>query len=94
MIPCAGPTLRFMVEGVAAVCGAQFAVEVDGNPAPLWESFTVPQGASLTVGSVRACLHKRVVCTGDIQAATLGKSCPLETSHSFPSSGLVGTFVH
>ena len=42
-----------MVEGVAAVCGAEFTVEVDGKPAPLWESFTVPQGASLTVGSVR-----------------------------------------
>ena len=56
-----GPTLRFMVEGVAAVCGAEFTVEVDGKPAPLWESFTVPPGASLTVGSVRACLPWRTL---------------------------------
>ena len=74
-----------MVEGVAAVCGAQFAVEVDGKPAPLWESFTVPQGGSLTVGSVRArLLEYKILHSGAARAATLVMSCLTEMLHTFP----------
>lgn len=78
-----------MVEGVAAVCGAQFTVEVDGKPAPLWESFTVPQGASLTVKSVRArLLEYTSLHSGAAHAATLVMICSTEMSRSCPSSTL------
>lgn len=42
-----------MVAGVAAICGAEFGAEVDGKQVPLWESFSVPKGSTLTVASVR-----------------------------------------
>ena len=78
-----------MVEGVAAVCGAHFTVEVDGKPAPLWESFTVPKGATLTVGSVRARLIEYTILhSGPAHAATLVKSWLIKMSYSFPSSRL------
>ncbi len=50
---CTGPTLRFMVAGVASICGAEFGAEVDGKQVPLWQSFAVPKGSTLTVASVR-----------------------------------------
>ncbi len=61
---CAGPSLRFMAPGVAAICGAEFAAEVDGKPVPLWQSFEVPKGATLSVASARhhpPCPHYDII---------------------------------
>ena len=78
-----------MVEGVAAVCGAQFTVEVDGQPAPLWESFTVPQGGSLTVGSARArLLEYTILRSGAARAAALVMSRLTKMLPIFPRSML------
>jgi len=53
-----------MAPGVAAICGAEFAAEVDGKPVPLWQSFEVPKGATLSVASARhhpPCPHYDII---------------------------------
>ncbi|WP_329114695.1 5-oxoprolinase/urea amidolyase family protein [Streptomyces sp. NBC_01465] len=46
-----GPTLRFTHATTICVTGAPAPVTVDGEPAALWEPFTVPAGARLSVGA-------------------------------------------
>ena len=48
----AGPSLRFHVDTVAALTGADFDAEVDGSAVPLWTSVLVKAGSVLTVGKV------------------------------------------
>ncbi len=48
----AGPSLRFHVDAVAALTGADFEAEVDGSAVPLWTSVLVKAGSVLTVGKV------------------------------------------
>ncbi|MFJ5101311.1 urea carboxylase [Streptomyces sp. NPDC088554] len=49
-----GPTLRFTHATTLCVTGAPAPVAVDGAPVALWEPFTVPAGASLTIGAPAA----------------------------------------
>ncbi|MET9481481.1 urea carboxylase [Streptomyces sp. NPDC006638] len=46
-----GPALRFTHTTTVCVTGAPAPVTVDGEPAPMWEPFTVPAGGSLAVGA-------------------------------------------
>ncbi|MEU2429838.1 5-oxoprolinase/urea amidolyase family protein [Streptomyces sp. NPDC007861] len=46
-----GPSLRFSHATTVCVTGAPAPVTVDGEPAALWEPFTVPAGATLAVGA-------------------------------------------
>lgn len=46
----AGPSLRFHVDTVAALTGAEFEAEIDGSAVPLWASVLVRAGSVLTVG--------------------------------------------
>ena len=48
----AGPSLRFWVDSVVAICGAEFETDLDGSPVPFWESFAVKAGSLLTIKSV------------------------------------------
>ncbi|MFN8225114.1 MAG: 5-oxoprolinase/urea amidolyase family protein [Mycobacterium sp.] len=45
-----GPTLRFPDGARVCVTGAPVPVTLDGNPAPQWQSITVPAGGVLEVG--------------------------------------------
>jgi antagonist of KipI len=46
-----GPELLFEEAGVVAVCGAEFALRVDGAPAPMWGPIEVRTGARMTFGA-------------------------------------------
>lgn len=46
----AGPSLRFHVDTVAALTGADFEADVDGSAVPLWTSILIKSGSVLTVG--------------------------------------------
>lgn len=50
-VTMSGPRLRFSVETVMCVAGAEVPVTVDGEPAPTWEAFTVPAGGVLAIGA-------------------------------------------
>lgn len=49
----AGPSLRFHIDSVIALAGAEFKADIDGIPLPFWTSVTVKAGALLTIGMVR-----------------------------------------
>ncbi|MEQ8343998.1 MAG: biotin-dependent carboxyltransferase family protein [Sneathiellaceae bacterium] len=42
-----GPTLKFHDASVIAICGADMAPKLDGEPVPLWESVAVKAGQTL-----------------------------------------------
>jgi urea carboxylase len=46
----AGPSLRFDVETVIAITGADFGARVDGSPVARWEAVTVRAGSLLEIG--------------------------------------------
>jgi antagonist of KipI len=46
-----GPELLFEEAAVVAVCGAEFALRVDGAPAPMWGPIEVKAGARMTFGA-------------------------------------------
>jgi antagonist of KipI len=46
-----GPELLFEEAAVVAVCGAEFALRVDGAPAPMWGPIEVKAGALMTFGA-------------------------------------------
>lgn len=51
-----GPHLRFHVDAVIALTGAEAPAELEGRPIPMWEPVQVRAGQSLTVGTaVRGC---------------------------------------
>lgn len=43
-----GPQIRFLAETCIAITGADVAPLLDDKPIPMWQSVSVPQGASLT----------------------------------------------
>ena len=49
----AGPSLRFHVDTIVAVTGANFEADVDGSSVHLWESILMKSGSVLTVGKVQ-----------------------------------------
>ena len=48
----AGPSLRFHVDAVAALTGADFEADIDGSAVALWTSVLVKAGSVLTIGKV------------------------------------------
>ncbi|CAK0782570.1 hypothetical protein CVIRNUC_005782 [Coccomyxa viridis] len=52
-ITLSGPSLRFHVDTIAAVTGADFEADVDGSPMHLWQSILIKSGSVLTVGKVK-----------------------------------------
>ncbi|MEO7124363.1 MAG: urea carboxylase, partial [Lacisediminihabitans sp.] len=51
-ITATGPTLTFSTPSVVAIAGAEVAVTIDGEPAPMWEPFDVAAGQTMRIGTV------------------------------------------
>jgi urea carboxylase len=50
-IAVTGPKIRFTVDALAAVTGADFGAKLDGFPVPRWETFRIPAGSVLEFGT-------------------------------------------
>ncbi|AMX83796.1 KipI antagonist [Geobacillus subterraneus] len=62
----AGPTLRFHVETVIAVCGGDFPCTLNGRPLPLWKPAIVRPGDVLKIGVCRAGWRAYIAVAGGI----------------------------
>ncbi len=61
-----GPTLKFRRDGVIAICGADMQAKLDGQPAPLWESFAVKAGQTLALTSAKVGVRAYIAVAGGI----------------------------
>jgi urea carboxylase len=61
-----GPSLRFSREGVIAICGADMQAKLDGQPAPLWESFAVKAGQTLAMAAAKQGVRAYIAFAGGI----------------------------
>ncbi len=61
-----GPTIRFSVDTVIAVAGADLGAKVDGKPVPLWGAFAVRHGAVLSFGRKQVGTRAYVAVAGGI----------------------------
>src|SRR5258705_14017589 len=61
-----GPTLKFGRDGVVAICGADMQAKLDGEPAPLWESFAVEKGQTLALSSAKLRVRAYIAVAGRI----------------------------
>jgi biotin-dependent carboxylase-like uncharacterized protein len=52
-VTLAGPRLRFAAAASVALCGGDFAMEVDGIPVDGWRPLRLPAGATISIGAVR-----------------------------------------
>jgi urea carboxylase len=48
-----GPSLKFGVETMIALAGAQMTATIDGKPVPYWAPVTVPAGSVLSLGAIQ-----------------------------------------
>lgn len=48
----AGPSLRFHMDVIIALTGAEFHADIDGVAVPFWTSVLVKAGSVLTIGTV------------------------------------------
>ncbi|WMJ21333.1 biotin-dependent carboxyltransferase family protein [Geobacillus kaustophilus] len=62
----AGPTLRFRVEAVVAVCGGDFPCTLNGQPISLWKPEIVKSGDVLEVGVCRTGFRAYIAVSGGI----------------------------
>lgn len=65
-VTMAGPTLRFRVEVVVAVCGGDFPCALNGRPISLWKPETVKPGDVLEVGVCRTGFRAYIAVSGGI----------------------------
>jgi biotin-dependent carboxylase-like uncharacterized protein len=61
-----GPTLKFRRDGVIAITGADMQAKLDGQPAPLWESFVVKAGQTLALSSAKVGVRAYIAVAGGI----------------------------
>jgi len=61
-----GPTLKFGRDGVIAICGADMQAKLDGEAAPLWESFAVRKGQTLALSSAKLGVRAYIAIAGGI----------------------------
>src|SRR5262249_34555111 len=61
-----GPTLKFQRDGVVAICGADMNPKLDGQPAPMWESFPVKGGQPLALSHGKVGARAYVAVAGGI----------------------------
>ncbi len=52
-ITLSGPTLKFNMDAVVALTGANFSPTIDDQPAPLWRAIRVRRGAVLRLGTIQ-----------------------------------------
>src|SRR6185295_1062644 len=48
-----GPSLKFGVETMIALAGAEMTATVDGKPVPYWQPVTVPAGSVLSLAAIQ-----------------------------------------
>ncbi len=61
-----GPTLKLGRDGVVAICGADMQAKLDGQPAPLWESFAVKAGQTLALSAAKLGVRAYIAVAGGI----------------------------
>ena len=61
-----GPTLEFADDRVVAVTGARSPVSLNGEPVPMWESFSVSDGDTLSFGMIEAGARPYIAVSGGI----------------------------
>ena len=61
-----GPTLTFKRDGVIAICGADMQAKLDGQAAPLWESFAVKAGQTLALSAAKVGVRAYIAVAGGI----------------------------
>ena len=62
-----GPTLKFGRDGVVAICGADMQAKLDGEAAPLWESFAVKKGQTLALSAAKLGVRAYIAVAGGIE---------------------------
>jgi biotin-dependent carboxylase-like uncharacterized protein len=61
-----GPELEFRDDAIVAIAGAELPPLVNGNPAPIYQSFAVPKGARLSFGYLKRGARCYVAVAGGI----------------------------
>jgi len=61
-----GPTLKFERDAVVAFTGADMRPTLDGQPAPLWESFAVKAGQTLALASAKTGARCYIAVAGGV----------------------------
>ena len=61
-----GPTLKFQRDGVIAIAGADMQPKLDGQPAPMWESFAVKAGQTLALTSSKVGVRSYIAIAGGV----------------------------
>jgi len=64
-----GPVLAFEHETIVALCGGEFAADIDGEPIASWRPVHVEAGSVLTVGTARRGLRCCLAIAGGIASA-------------------------
>jgi len=64
-----GPVLAFEHETIVALCGGEFAADIDGDPVAGWRPVHVEAGSVLTIGSARRGLRCCLAIAGGIDTA-------------------------
>lgn len=61
-----GPKLRFLKDTVIAICGANLSPTIDGNPIPLWKSYIIYEGQTLSFGKPIIGAYAYIAVSGGI----------------------------
>ncbi len=83
-----GPTLRFEIDTVVAVTGAEMGAKLDDRAVPNWESFAVAAGQTLSLGVAKRGARAYITIAGGIEAPELLGSCA--TFHGAGVGGIDG----
>lgn len=84
-----GPTVRFACDAVVAVTGADMAPTVDGEPAPMWQSFAVLADQTLSLGFARLGARAYLAVAGGIDTPPV-----LGSRATFHQAGIGGMEGH
>lgn len=84
-----GPTLRFARDAVVAVTGADMAPTIDSDPAPMWQSFAVRAGETLSLGFARLGARAYLAVAGGIDTPPV-----LGSRSTFHQAGIGGMEGH
>ena len=80
-----GPELTFHADTVVAVCGADLPPKVDGAAMPIWESFPVKAGQTLSFDYLRKGARAYIAVAGGIDVPVV-----LGSRSTYPLGGLGG----
>ncbi|WP_082918106.1 biotin-dependent carboxyltransferase family protein [Oceanobacillus sp. Castelsardo] len=61
-----GPKLVFLKDTVIAICGADLSPQLDGKDIPMWKSFFVQKGQSLSFGQPKKGVYTYIAVAGGI----------------------------